>query len=98
MALYLGKQVSVAFDGLREPPIYCGSPMAGGRGDAWEGMGAAWSVIGTLVAGILAWGGIGFLIDRLIGLHYLFLPIGMVVGVSTSIYLVYVRYGRDDKA
>jgi F0F1-type ATP synthase assembly protein I len=58
-------------------------------------MGTAWSVIGTLSAGILVWGGIGFLLDRWLDLRWLFLPIGMVVGVSASIYMVYLRYGRD---
>ncbi|HEY7756395.1 MAG TPA: hypothetical protein VID69_09230 [Actinomycetota bacterium] len=67
-----------------------------GRGDAWSGMGTAWALTGTLIAGILVWGGVGYLIDRLVGWRWLFLPIGMVVGVSASIYLVYLRYGRDD--
>jgi ATP synthase protein I len=71
--------------------------MAGGGGEGWNATGAAWSVLGTLFSGILAWGGIGYLIDRLVGFHWLFLPIGMVVGVGTAIYLVYLRYGRDDQ-
>jgi len=58
-------------------------------------MGTAWSITGTLLAGILVWGGIGFLLDRWLDLRWLFLPIGMVIGVGASIYLVYVRYGRD---
>ena len=69
--------------------------MAGGRGDAWRGVGTAWSVLGTLLGGILVWGGLGYLVDRWIGLEYLFLPIGMVVGIAGSIYVVYVRYGRE---
>jgi F0F1-type ATP synthase assembly protein I len=69
--------------------------MAGGRGEGWSGMGTAWSITGTLLAGILVWGGIGFLLDRWLDLRWLFLPIGMVIGVGASIYLVYVRYGRD---
>ena len=67
----------------------------GGRGD-WSGYGAAWAVTGTLLAGILVWGGIGYLIDRLADSGQLFMAIGMVVGVSGGIYLVYVRYGRND--
>ncbi len=59
-------------------------------------MGTAWSIIGTLLGGILVWGGIGFLLDRWLDLRWLFLPIGMVVGMGASIYLVYLRYGRDD--
>ena len=58
-------------------------------------MGTAWSITGTLFGGILVWGGIGFLLDRWLDLRWLFLPIGMVVGAGASIYLVYVRYGRD---
>jgi ATP synthase protein I len=69
--------------------------MAGGRGEGWSGMGTAWSVIGTLFAGILVWGGLGFLLDRWLDLRWLFLPIGMVIGVGASIYMVYLRYGRD---
>jgi F0F1-type ATP synthase assembly protein I len=69
--------------------------MTGGRGEGWSGMGTAWSITGTLFAGILVWGGIGFLLDRWLGLRWLFLPIGMVIGAGASIYVVYVRYGRD---
>jgi F0F1-type ATP synthase assembly protein I len=69
--------------------------MAGERGDGWSGVGAAWSVIGTLASGILVWGGVGFLVDRWLGIEWLFLPIGMVVGVSASIYVVYLKYGRE---
>jgi ATP synthase protein I len=71
--------------------------MAGANGEGWRGTGEAWAVLGTLISGILAWGGIGYLIDRLLGLHWLFLPIGMVVGVGGAIYLVYLRYGRNDQ-
>lgn len=70
--------------------------MTGGRVEGWSGMGTAWSIIGTLLGGILVWGGIGFLLDRWLDLRWLFLPIGMVVGMGASIYLVYLRYGRDD--
>ena len=59
-------------------------------------MGTAWAVTGTLLAGILVWGGLGYLIDRWVGLEWLFLPIGMLVGVGASIYSVYVRFGRDE--
>jgi F0F1-type ATP synthase assembly protein I len=51
-------------------------------------------VIGTLLAGIVVWGGVGWLLDRWLGFDGLFLPIGMLLGVGASIYVVYVRYGR----
>ena len=69
--------------------------MTGRYDSGWSGMGTAWSVIGTLAAGILVWGGVGFLLDRWLDLRWLFLPIGMVVGVGAAIYMVYLRYGRD---
>ena len=66
------------------------------RGDAWKGVGEAWALMGTLTAGVLAWGGIGVLVDLWLGFHWLFLPVGMVLGMAGSIYLVYVRFGRYD--
>ena len=65
------------------------------RDNAWNSYGTAWSVISTLLAGILVWGGIGWLVDLLAGTDQVFLPAGMVLGVAGSIYLVYLRYGRD---
>jgi len=61
----------------------------------WRGAGEAWVVTGSLLAGILVWGGVGFLVDRLFRFTALFLPIGMLVGLGAALYLVYVRYGRD---
>lgn len=60
-------------------------------------MGTAWALTGTLIAGILVWGGVGYVVDRLLGFRWLFLPIGMVIGAAASIYLVYLKYGRDDQ-
>ena len=65
------------------------------RGDTWHGADAAWGVLGTLIAGLVAWGGVGLLLDLWLGFHWLFLPIGMVLGMGTAIYVVYVRYGRE---
>jgi ATP synthase protein I len=73
--------------------------MAGGRDrqDAWEGYGKAWSIIGTLLAGLAVWGAIGFLVDRFTGLHGVFLSIGLVVGAIGGVYLVMKRYGRENR-
>lgn len=54
----------------------------------------AWSMIATLVAGPATWGGIGWLVDRLLETGRTFTLIGVVVGFVTGIYVVYVRYGR----
>jgi ATP synthase protein I len=65
-------------------------------GDAWSGMGAGWGITATMIAGILAWGGLGYLVDRLTGTTHVFLPIGMVIGAAGGVYLVYLRYGKGD--
>jgi F0F1-type ATP synthase assembly protein I len=69
--------------------------MAGPEG-GWSGFGTAWAVIGTLLGGMAAWGGIGYLVDWLAGTYPLFTPIGIIVGVGGGIYLVYLRHGRLD--
>jgi F0F1-type ATP synthase assembly protein I len=61
----------------------------------WGGMATGWTISGTLLAGILAWGGIGYLIDWLAGTPKVFMAIGMVVGAVAATYLVYIRYGKD---
>ena len=51
-----------------------------------------WSIIGTLVAGVLAWGGIGWLLDRWLGTGYL-VAVGILVGAAGAFYLIIRRYG-----
>jgi ATP synthase protein I len=65
----------------REGP---GSP--GGGGDV------VWSILGTLVAGVLAWGGIGWLLDRWLGTSFL-VAVGILVGAAGAFYLIIKRYG-----
>ena len=69
---------------MREPP--------GGRRDR-GGSEVAWAIIGLLLSGVIAWGGIGWLLDRWLGTS-LFLPIGILVGAAGSVYLVIRRYGQ----
>jgi len=51
-----------------------------------------WSIIGTLVVGVLAWGGIGWLLDRWLGTEYL-VAVGIIVGMAGAFYLIIKRYG-----
>jgi F0F1-type ATP synthase assembly protein I len=69
--------------------------MAPRPNDAWSGFGTGWAATGTLLAGILVWGGIGWLVDRLAGTEPWFMAIGMLVGAGSGIYLVYVKFGKD---
>jgi hypothetical protein len=72
--------------------------MAGsGRDGAWAGMGIGWAVTATLVGGILVWGSLGYLADRLLGLnHRIFTAVGIVLGAGGAIYLVYLRFGKGE--
>jgi F0F1-type ATP synthase assembly protein I len=69
--------------------------MAGrGDGDKRRGSGAdvVWSIIGTLMAGLLAWGFVGWLLDRWLGTSFL-VAVGMMVGAAGAFYLIIKRYG-----
>ena len=70
-----------------DPPMH---PSLQPRGEA-----VAWSALGSLLAGPLVWGGVGFLADRWLGTGRLLTAIGVVVGSLTAFYIVYLRFGRD---
>ena len=55
---------------------------------------AMWSIFGYLLSGLLFWGGIGYGLDKCLGTGYLTL-IGLLVGISGAIYLVWLRFGRQ---
>ena len=79
-------------------PGYTSAPMAGSRSDgAWAGMGIGWAVVSTLVGGIVVWGGLGYLADRLFGITPRILTaVGIVLGAAGAIYLVYLRFGKQE--
>jgi F0F1-type ATP synthase assembly protein I len=63
------------------------------QGRDWgKGSNVAWSIIATLFAGMIAWGGIGWLIDRATGSN-LFLPFGILIGLGGALYIIVKRYG-----
>ena len=57
-----------------------------------RGADVVWSVIGTLIAGVLAWGGIGWLLDRWLGTRFL-VAVGVIVGAAGAFYLIIRRHG-----
>lgn len=61
-----------------------------------RGEDVAWSALGSLLAGPLVWGGVGYLLDRWWGTSPAFTIVGVVVGSLTAFYIVYLRFGRDD--
>ena len=62
------------------------------REPSGRGAEMVWSIIGTLIAGVLAWGGIGWLLDRWLGTRYL-VAVGIIVGMAGAFYLIIKRYG-----
>ena len=77
-------------------PGYTSAPMSGsGRGGAWAGMGTGWAITATMLGGIAAWGGLGYLAGLRFGPERAFAAVGMVIGAVGAIYVVYLRYGRE---
>jgi ATP synthase protein I len=62
-----------------------------------QGLDIGWTVFSYLIAGMLAYGGIGWLIGRAVHVPLLF-PIGMLVGLGISIGFVIYRYGTQGAA
>jgi F0F1-type ATP synthase assembly protein I len=65
--------------------------------DGLPSRGSGWTVLSYLIAGMLAYGGIGWLISRAVHSAVIF-PVGMLVGLGISIGLVIHRYGRSSTA
>jgi ATP synthase protein I len=55
---------------------------------------AMWSIFGYLLSGLLFWGGVGYGLDSWLNKGY-FTLIGLLVGISGAIYLVWLRFGRE---
>lgn len=53
-------------------------------------------VTSYLFAGPLAFGGVGYGLDRWFGTHVL-VGVGILFGVALSIYIVWLRYGSGDR-
>lgn len=59
-----------------------------------QGESVAWSAMGSLLAGPIVWGGVGYLLDQWLDTGRLLMAVGVVVGSLTSFYIVYLRFGR----
>jgi F0F1-type ATP synthase assembly protein I len=57
------------------------------------GLEAGWTVTSYLLAGMAAYGGIGWLIGRAVHVPLLF-PLGMLVGLGISLAYIIYRFGR----
>jgi ATP synthase protein I len=59
-----------------------------------QGLNIGWTVFSYLLSGMAAYGLIGWLIGRAVGVSVLF-PIGMLAGLAISLGFVIWRYGRN---
>lgn len=78
------------------PPDTSGPSEASGdpSGDAGrQGSADAWGAFGLVVAGVLVWGGVGALLGAWLDSKIPVL-VGLLVGMSAGLYLVWFRYGR----
>jgi hypothetical protein len=60
-------------------------------------MGAGFSIATTILAGMLLWGGLGYLLDRLVWDLKVFTALGFVLGAAGGGYIVYLRYGKGEE-
>ena len=58
-------------------------------------MGTGFTIVSTILAGMLGWGGVGFLIDRLLWSSRALTGLGIVLGAAGGGYIVYLRYGKE---
>lgn len=56
--------------------------------------GAMWSIFGYLLSGLIIWGGIGWALDNWLDKNF-FLLGGLLLGASSSLYLTWLRFGRN---
>lgn len=68
---------------------------AGNQGSAEDVLtaGSGWTVFSYLIAGMLVYGGLGWVIGHFTHISLLF-PIGMLVGLAISVGWIIYRYGR----
>ena len=88
--------------GVRRAPVFTGRRGAGGPGTAGPdgqasplpSRGAGWTILSYLIAGMIAYGAIGWLVSRAVHETVIF-PLGLLFGLGVSLGLVIYRYGRS---
>jgi ATP synthase protein I len=69
----------------------------GGQDSPLPSRGSGWTVLSYLVAGMMAYGAIGWLVSRAVHQAVIF-PVGMLFGLGISLGLVIYRYGRSSSS
>ncbi|MFU8852637.1 AtpZ/AtpI family protein [Micromonospora sp. SL1-18] len=68
-------------------------PSADGPGDVPPGAGQGWTALSYLIAGMLVWGFVGWLVDRWLDTRGIATGIGIVLGMAGGIILVVRKLG-----
>lgn len=58
-----------------------------------RGQADAWGAFGLVVSGVLVWGGVGWLLSAWLDSRVP-VAVGLLVGMTAGLYLVWFRYGR----
>jgi ATP synthase protein I len=67
---------------------------AGPEAKSGIGPGAGWEVFSYLIAGMVTYGGLGWVIGHFTHIE-IFFPIGMLVGLAISLCWIVFKYGRQ---
>lgn len=67
----------------------------GARAALWKGVDQASVMSVELIAAILTWTGIGWLVDRWLGTMPWFLVAGALIGNAAGLFLIWLRSGRE---
>jgi ATP synthase protein I len=69
---------------------------SGAEAKSGVGPGAGWEVFSYLIAGMVTYGGLGWVIGHFTRIQILF-PIGMLVGLAISLCWIVFKYGRQKR-
>ena len=61
-----------------------------------SGADIGWGITGTMLSGIIVWGGVGWWLDRWLETRF-FILVGTILGLTVAIYLIVVKYGAVDQ-
>ena len=56
-----------------------------------SGADVGWGITGTMLSGLIVWGGAGLALDRWLGTKF-FVLVGVLLGLGVAIYLVVMKY------
>jgi F0F1-type ATP synthase assembly protein I len=67
---------------------------SGGSHELFRDLSEGWSSASYILSGLLLWGGIGMLADRVLGTDPWLMVVGALLGHCAGIYLVWIRTFR----